>query len=116
MKRKFLAFFTFMMLLIFASAFVACTDYEKPEEQEKEKQTVTYEQVAKNGTFYDVSSTDKDDVYDTVSNWTVTSAGFSAPTNGKNQALGVFAGALDLTASSFANILSNNTNRQISNS
>ena len=69
MKKKFLAVFTFMMLLIFASAFVACTDYTKPEdEKEAEKTKVSYEQVLKNGTFYDVSSTNKDDVYDSITN------------------------------------------------
>ena len=106
MKKKFLAVFTFMMLLIFASAFVACTDYTKPEdEKEDEKTKVSYEQVLKNGTFYDVSSTNKDDVYDSITNWTVSTAGLSAPSGGSNLSTGVFAGALDLTASGLTNIL-----------
>ena len=37
MKRKFLAVFTFMMLLIFSIAFVACTDYTKPEDEKDEE-------------------------------------------------------------------------------
>ncbi|MBO4539358.1 MAG: hypothetical protein J5781_03720, partial [Clostridia bacterium] len=106
MKRKFLAVFTFMMLLIFATAFVACTDYtQKEDPKDEEKATVTYDQVAANGTFYNVTSSDKDDVYNSVSNWTVSAAGFSAPTNGKNEALGVFAGALDLTGNKIASVL-----------
>ena len=36
MKRKFLAVFTFMMLLLFSIAFVACTDYTKPEDEKED--------------------------------------------------------------------------------
>ena len=110
MKRKFLAVFTFMMLLLFSIAFVACTDYTKPEdEKEDETSKVSYEQVLKNGTFYDVTSTNKNGIYDSVANWTVSKAGLTAPNGGSNLSTGVFAGALDLTANSFANILNSYT-------
>ncbi len=108
MKRKFLAFFTFMMILVFSMAFVACTDYSQEEEPGKEEtKTVTYSQLVKNGTFYDVTASDENDknLYNTISSWTVKEAGLKAPEKGKDLDTGVFAGVLDLKESRIDNIL-----------
>ena len=95
-----------MMIFVFATAFIACTDYTKPETPEEEKpETVSYSQVVKNGTFYDVTSSDKDDVFNSATSWTVTAAGLAVPTNGKNSADGVFAAALDLTGAKIGSVI-----------
>ncbi len=108
MKRKFLVLVTLLLVLVLSMAFIACTDYEREEEPEEEtKETITYNQLIKNGTFYDAVSSSKNGIYDSVTSWSAKAAGLAVPTNGSDEANGVFAAVIDLTGDKISSVLEN---------
>lgn len=91
MKRKFLIFFTVIMVLILAITVVACQDYTPPTDETTEDEAIARTQVVSNGTFYNASSTTKDSyVKGSVNSWTATNGSINTT------ASGVTMGVIDL--------------------
>jgi len=92
MKKKLLIFMTVLVAVLLTVSLIACNDYTKPDDGDDDADTITRTQIVTNGTFYNATSTNKEDyVKTTVSGWTATKGSLATAANG------VTMGAVDLS-------------------
>ncbi len=83
MKKKLLIIMTVLLAVLLVSGIVACSDYVKPDDDSDDAETITRTQLVTNGTFYNATSSDKDDyLKGTVSGWTATKGSLTTSANG----------------------------------
>lgn len=92
MKRKFLIFFTLIMVLIVSITVVACSDYVEPDNSQAADEAIARTQLVSNGTFYNATSSTKDSyIKNNVTGWTATNGSLNTT------ASGVTMGVIDLS-------------------
>ena len=88
MKKKLLIIMTVLLAAFLVFGMIACSDYVKPDDDKDDADTITRTQIVTNGTFYNATSSNKDDyLKGTVSGWTATRG--SLPTSANGVAMGV---------------------------
>lgn len=92
MKKKLLILMTVLLVVFVAFSIIACTDYVTPDDGDTEEDTITRTQLVTNGTFYNASSSNKEDyLKTTVTGWTASRGSLTTSANG------VAMGVIDLT-------------------
>ncbi len=99
MKKKFLSLFTILAAIVLAVALVACEDYVNPDDGDGTETTRTFTHTAKNGTFYNATTTSTESsgdraILDKVTDWTQMSG---STTTSKTGSAGVLSAAIDVS-------------------
>ena len=83
MKKKLLIIMTVLLAAFLVFGMIACSDYVKPDDDKDDADTITRTQIVTNGTFYNATSSNKDDyLKGTVSGWTATRGSLTTSANG----------------------------------
>ena len=99
MKKKFLSLFTLLIAIVISVALVACEDYGDKNDGDETTTKRTYTHTAKNGTFYDASTTSTATsgdmaILDKVTDWTQMSG---STTTSKTGSEGVLSAVIDIS-------------------